>query len=258
MELVTALVVAIVVAGILALMVPGLRSRREGAGLSDALGPSKAGGLIAGFVGALGVSGAMNLSGAGIGTGLTIGVLYAVATVVAVRLSITAALILAAGGTVIGAASTGYAAIVLPGCGWTGPSDQVLAILVVVIFGLLGVAAAIFMGPRRWMGVVAALSAIKIVLFIASPFGVSFLHLPSTAWPVVLLAAIGLGIGALLAPAIVIGLAALAVSVTTLLTSAIAGTACVPGAHPEDLATITGYIVVALLLNGLIGRFSRR
>jgi len=257
-ELVTALVVALVVAGILFFMVPRMRPSVSGGGIGDYRQPGKGAGLAAGLMGAIGVSTLLNAGGASATNGVVIGASYGIATIVATRVSKTVAGMLATTGTGLGILGTAYTFVFVPACDWVQPIERIGAVLVVVVFSLIGVAVTVFDGQGRWMGVPAAFTAMSIVLFVASPFGVSMLDLPAAAWVVTIVAAVGLGVGAVLAPGLVVGLGGVAVAVTKLLTSAFIGTECLPGAHPEDLGTIVGFTVVCFLLSAALGVIRKR
>lgn len=246
-------------AGLVAVLAVTLRGARPRAGPARRWGdlraysdPGDAPGFIAGLLGALSVasavSGLTSLPNIGASDGAVVGLIAAV-LVSAGALGRTVFRVLFGG---IGAVTAVLGLLAFIGgssCASGSAAVRVAAAVLLVVCAGLG---AILPFGRQRRAVPRGLTwfaAVELLVFLASPLGLSTFPVTSGPLPTVtLVVAAAAGFASSFAPTVVLGLAALGIAVSTAAAGAV-GLTC-GGVDPGALAVVLGFSVVFLLVRG--------
>jgi len=258
-DLIALLLLLVCLTGVMFFIVGAPRPGGAGRGLAGRPAPGGMGGIVSGLVAAVagsGVAAALDLGlSASLLMGLLTGVLFAVLAVIGSADLRNVAL------GVYGAAGLATAVLALVTEASCSPVPAGLRVIAAVLLGGLAAAGIIvraLSGRFRPQSILGVFGAVKVVTFLASPFGVSVLELPVAAWVVVIVAAAGFGLAAAAAPDLVIGLTALAVSFSTIVAAGTIGTPCGTSGNPDDLAVLLGFVAAYLVAGGAVRAVGRR
>lgn len=243
---ISVVVVLLALVGILFFIVRGARGDRPAArslrDLSGYSSPSGVGGVVAGLVAALAASGLVALTAApaaaAVTAGVLVGVLFAVLSGFSLRsaLSITMAVF-----GILGLASGVVGFVTHSSCSTVDAGSRIIISVVLGLAAIGGIVLRVLAGRFHPQSILAVFGAFRVVTFLSSPFGLSLLQLPRIAFVVALVSALLFGLIAGVAPDLVIGLCALAVSFASIAVTSTIGTACTVGARPDDLLVVIGF-----------------
>ncbi|MES2169248.1 MAG: hypothetical protein V4479_00790 [Actinomycetota bacterium] len=262
MAVLSAVLVIVVLVVVLLLVTGGARgggpAARSWRDLARYASPSSAGGMVSGLVAALAASSTSSLIGIPVGgsitIGIAIGVLFAILAVVATRAT---PFVLGAFG-LAGITGSVFALLAGAGCSTVPLAMRILALAVIGIAAGAGVLLALLRGRVHPHSVLGLFGAVRVVTFLASPLGISIVLLPVDGWIVAIVGAALFGFIAGVAPDLVIGISALAVSFASIAYGATLGTACSTGAEPGDLTVLVGFALAFVVARPLIGRLVPR
>lgn len=257
------LFVLVVVVASLLFIVRGARgvggAARGRSGLLAYRSPSTAGGAVSGVVAAVMASSAANLAQLGGATSVTIGAMVGV--LFAILATIQSSLLLAiatAGFALLGAGAAVTGLFGGASCSTVDLNVRIVALVILGGTAAIGIFAAIATGRFHLRSLLAVVGAVRVVMFLASPLGVSIVDLPAAAWIVACIGAALFGWLAGIAPDFSMGLCALVVGITALAASAAYGSPCTTGGDPGDLLTMAGFIACYALCRGLLRAVVRR
>jgi hypothetical protein len=140
-----------------------------------------------------------------------------------------------------------------PECTVIPVGQRVIVSLIVVVVILLGGTLAWGRGLLHRPSLLSLFGALKMALFFSTPYGVSLLDLGWPGWTVSLVAALLFGFVAGVSPSFTIGFTGAVVTLSALLLTVSAGTACSAGPHFDDLAPAAGFIGLYAVA-ALVGR----
>lgn len=253
MDLLVAVLLLVCVAAILIGML-GLGRRRGG--LAEYRPPSAIVGVPAGIVAATSATAAANavLPPTGSATlGAIIGLLFAVLAGIGSS-GLTLKIVMGLFG-LIGLVPA-VLALLEPGCTTGPPVLRYVTLVIVAACTGLGLLAGVIGGRFHVHSPLGLVSALRVVGFLASPFGMSLVSLPAPAWVIACAGAALFGFAAGRAPDIVVAIAAVAVSLSAIVVTTTIGTPCTSGS-PDDALTIIAFLVVYGMVS-FVGRLVRR
>lgn len=248
-EYLAAFLVLIGLVGIMLLMVPGMRRwghvPKTTAGLAGVLSPDSVRGFPGGIVAALAL-----IQGLGeFDSSPTAG--YVIAALVCAVLANLRGLLAGIAFEVFGAIGilASVASLVRDGtCTGQSLASTFIGIAVLALCALLGAVGMLFTGRRPGISLLSMFAVIEVLAFLASPLGVSLLNLQQWQGWAVVGAAMVFGFLASIAPAMVVGLAAVAVGVTTLGMGALVGTACGTANGADGLIGLLVFVIAYVIL----------
>lgn len=253
------LLVFAAVVGVLAIMVPRLRrgpAARSVASLSRYRSPDSLRGYMAGMLATLAAASFCTAMGMVTATSASVGALVAVVWVVVQRRDFWSGVFLGATG-VLGIIGSVAGFLADAQCGGGAPLPARLACVVVLgVAASLGVVVAGMTGRFHGSGALASFAALEILIFLATPLGVSVLDTSGFGVAISLVIAALFGFFAFLAPRVVIGLGAVAVGVASAAAAAAVGVAC--GARTWDAVIAVAAFTVLYLACSPIARVVRR
>ena len=254
--MIEAAIVLFLMLGVLFLLLGGSRYRgsvpaQTMRGLRWYRAPGSSGGFLGGLLSALAAASFAGVFGAATTVGVSLGVLVGIGVSAAgyVRAQLRSLVYGVCGAA--GIAGNVWSLIAEAECAG-GLVPRLLAVAVVVVAGLVGAFLALVLGRLEARSALSLFGALEIATFLASPLGIAVFDLGFEGVLIACVAAALVGFFAFTAPGIVIGLSAVGVTITGLLTPELGLVAC-GVAQGGGLLVVLGFVVTYFAISAVSG-----
>lgn len=228
---------------------PSGEAARSWAGVPRYDGPSRSSAALGGMVSAVAVTSAVSLTNASAATsasvGAILGALVAILVAVEARAVLTILFSVAGG---LGVTSVILRFLGADDCSAVEAAARILAIILLVGAFSLGAVMTILGGRFRPHSVLSAFGAVKVLIFLHAPLGVQLADVGLAGWLLAPAAAVVFGVGAVIAPDLVIGASAIAVGLTSIAVIASLGAPCSLSADPREFLVVACYLAVFVVV----------
>lgn len=242
------LLVLVFLIGVLALMVPRLRSGRGASSLAVLRryrSPDELGGYLGGMLAALAVASFCTATGMLTATAVTVGALMGIAWVIVRPVAFLRG-VLAGSTGVLGIVGTVLGFFSDAQCGNIALSARLASLAVLAVAAGIGAAIAGVTGRLRPSSALAGFAALEVLVFLSTPLGVSVMDTSGFGVVASVVIAAVFGFFAFLAPRVVMGLGAVAVGLTSVGAAATVGVACGTQQWDVVIAVLSFTILYAL------------